>query len=323
MERSSRFVGVGYLVSELEGQQAGGTALAVPTESKPAPAWRRQLVADLGLLLVTAIWGTTFVVVKEVLQTLPPFTFIALRFTLGTATLAAVFGGRLRSLTWPEARAGILVGVFLFAGFAFQTLGLQVTPASTAGFITGLSVVLVPVAAYFWLRQRPSTGAVVGVCAAAAGLGLLSIRDDLSLAPGDVLVLLCAIAFALHIVAVGKFAPRMDALALTLVQLGFVGVVSWAVALTAERPAVVLTPPLVGTLLFVGVVATALVFCIQNVAQRFTSPTHTALIFTMEPVFAAFFAYVWLAEQLGGRAAVGAVLILAGMLAAELRRNQR
>ncbi len=115
-----------------------------------------------------------------------------------------------------------------------------------------------------------------------------------------------------------RFAPRMDALALTLLQLGFVGVASWGVALAVEHPAVQLTPRLAATLLFVGVVATALVFGIQNVAQRFTSPTHTALIFTMEPVFVALFAYLWLAEALGGRAAVGAALILGGMLAAEL-----
>lgn len=308
----------------LSERPAGGTAglpadglVTIPRRSRR----QRQIAADLSLLLVTAIWGTTFVVVKEALQALPPFTFIALRFTLGTLTLLVLFGSRLRSLRWWEVRAGILIGAFLFAGFAFQTLGLQVTPASTAGFITGLSVVLVPVVAYFWLRQRPSPGAAAGVAAAAVGLGLLSIRDDLSLAPGDGLVFLCAVAFALHIVAVGRFAPRVDPLALATIQLAFVTFTSWGVAVTVEQPAVAFSPELSAMLLFIGVVATALVFCIQNVAQRFTSPTHTALIFTMEPVFAAFFAHVWLAEQLTGRAAVGAVLILLGMLAAELRRR--
>lgn len=298
------------------GEPAGSAALA---GARGANA--RRLVADLGLLLVTLIWGTTFVVVKEALQSLPPFTFIAVRFTLGTLVLALLFGRRLRTLSARDLASGVLVGVFLLAGFVFQTLGLQVSSASTAGFITGLSVVLVPLVAFVWLRHRPSVGAILGVGAAAIGLGLLTLGDDLGLAPGDVLVFLCAIAFAFHIVAVGRFAPKMDALALTLVQLFFVGVVSWGAALTIERPAVVLTPPLVGTLLFVGVIATGLVFCIQNVAQRFTSPTHTALIFTMEPVFAAFFAHLWLAEQLGGRAAIGAALILAGMLAAELWRR--
>ena len=308
-----------------QGQTTGALAAASDggIRAPGTRAWRRQVGADLSLLLVTAIWGTTFVVVKEALQALPPFTFIALRFTLATVVLAALFGGRLRRLRWAELRAGVLVGVFLFAGFALQTLGLQVTRVSTAGFITGLSVVLVPVVAYFWLRHRPSVGTAVGVVGATIGLGLLCIRDDLSLAPGDLLVLLCAVAFALYIVAVGKFAPRMDALTLTMVQLGFAGLASWTVALAVERPAIALTPWLVGALLFTGVIATALVTCIQNVAQRFTSPTHTALIFTMEPVFAAFFAYIWLDEQLGGRAAIGAVLILAGMLAAELWPERR
>lgn len=299
----------------------------VGSAGEPAPVRRsllsRQVVADLSLLLVTAIWGTTFVIVKEAVAVVPPLTFIALRFTLATVAMAALFGRRLRGFGWREYAAGALIGVFLFAGFVLQTLGLQLTSASTAGFITGLSVVLVPFVGYFALGQRPGTGALVGVAAATVGLALLSLGDDLSLGPGDALVLGCAVAFALHIVAVGRFAPRIDALALTLVQLAVVCALSWPSALALERPTVPMTLEFWLVLVFVGVVATGLVFAIQNAAQRFTSPTHTALIFTMEPVFAALFARLWLAEELGPRAAVGAVLILGGMLAADLLPDRK
>jgi len=282
---------------------------------------RRQLWADLALLGVTVVWGSSFVIVKEALVLVPPFTFIALRFTVATAVLAALFGRRMRELSRHDIGNGLLVGLFLFAGFALQTLGLGLTKASTAGFITGLSVVLVPVVAFLWLRHQPGLGSGVGVLLATVGLGLLSLGDSLAMGAGDLLVLGCAIAFALHIVAVGRFAPRVDAYAFTIIQLALTGALAWIVALVAEPvDLAVLAPPVVAAVLFLGVGATAFAFLVQNVAQRFTSPTHTALVFTMEPVFAALFAYALLGEQLGPRALAGGALILAGMLVAELRK---
>jgi drug/metabolite transporter (DMT)-like permease len=283
-----------------------------------AVASGRPIVADLSLLLVTAIWGTTFVIVKEALAVFPPFTYIAIRFTLATLTLALIAGGRMRSMRPDVARGAVLIGAFMFAGFALQTFSLRVTSASTAAFLTGLNVVIVPFVAYLWLRQRPGTGALVGVVAATVGLGLISIKDDFSLAVGDLLAVGCALAFALQIVGVGKYIAKADALAFTLVQLVTVTAGAWIAVLAFESPTIVVEPSAIGSLLFISVVATALVFCIQNAAQRFTSPTHTALIFTMEPVFAAFFAWLWLGEHLSERGAVGGVLIIAGTLAAEL-----
>jgi drug/metabolite transporter (DMT)-like permease len=295
----------------------GVAAVSPAVSAKPGAG--RPIVADLSLLLVTAIWGTTFVIVKEALAVFPPYTYIAIRFTLATLTLALIAGGRLRTMRPDVVRGSVLIGAFMFAGFGLQTFSLQVIPASTSAFLTGLNVVIVPFVAYLWLRQRPGTGALVGVVAATAGLGLISIKDDFTLAVGDLLAVACALAFALQIVGVGKYAAKADALAFTLVQLITVTVGAWIAVLLFERPtAITVESSAVGSLLFISVVATALVFCIQNTAQRFTSPTHTALIFTMEPVFAAFFAWLWLGEQLTERGAVGGLLIIVGTLAAEL-----
>jgi drug/metabolite transporter (DMT)-like permease len=291
-----------------------------PTASAARTARSHQLQADLSLLLVAAIWGTTFVLVKDATQTLPPLTFIALRFTIGFASLALLFRGRLREAGRGVVGAGLLVAIFLYGGFVTQTFGLQTTSASVAAFITGLSTVVVPLAAFAILRHRPPSGALVGVALATGGMGLLTLKDDLSLSQGDVLVLFCALFFALHIVMVGKYAPRVDAVVLATVQLGAVAAASWPLALFLERPTFAAPPGVWASVVFIGVVATGLVFFIQNVAQRFTSPTHTAVIFTMEPVFAAFFAYLWVGESMAGRGLIGAGLILAGMLAAELRR---
>ncbi|MDA8216561.1 MAG: DMT family transporter [Dehalococcoidales bacterium] len=282
----------------------------------------RQLQADLSLLLVTAIWGTTFVLVKEATQTLPPLTLIALRFTTGFIALALVFHKRLRRATRQDVFAGLLIAFFLGSGFVAQTFGLQTTAASVAAFITGLNTVIVPVFAFLLLRHRPSRNVVLGVALATGGMALLTLQDDLSVSQGDLLVVMCAFFFALHIVAVGKNAPCRDTTVLAVIQVGGVAAAAWPLALLVEHPTFVAPPEVWGSILFLGVVATGLVFLIQNVAQRFTSPTHTALIFTMEPVFAAVFAYLWLGEIISGRSLLGAGLILVGMIVAELRRGQ-
>ncbi|MGQ9677133.1 MAG: DMT family transporter [Chloroflexota bacterium] len=281
----------------------------------------RRLKADLSLLLVTAIWGTTFVIVKNAVATIDPYTFIALRFNLAFVVLALVFWKRLLRLDWPTLRAGIVVGIFLLAGFGFQTFGLQLVSASKGGFITGLSVVMVPFLAWRIVNQTPSRNAVVGVVLATAGLLLLSLKEDWTVEYGDLLVLACALAFALHIVFIGKYAPHHDALNLATVQLGFVAATSGVMALVFDGiPAGLPSDGLLAAV-FTGVVATALAYALQNKAQVFTTPTHTALIFAMEPVFAALFAVVWAGESLTERAVLGGVLILGGMLVAEVPRK--
>ena len=291
-------------------------ALAPATVESP---WRsRRLGADLSLLLVTAIWGTTFVLVKQVTEVLPPLTFIALRFSIGFMALAALFFGRLRRAGRREWGAGLLIGLLLWGGFVSQTYGLQTTGASTGAFITGLSTVLVPFAALALLRHRPGPGPLLGVGLATTGLLLLTIKDDLTFGQGDLLVLVCAFCFALHITVVGKYAPRLDAVALAVIQVGVVALATWPLALAWEQPTFVASAGVWANVAFLGLAATGLVFFIQTMAQRLTSPTHTAVIFTMEPVFAALFAYLWLGEVIAGRGLLGAALILAGMFVSEL-----
>lgn len=286
-------------------------------------ARRQQIEADLSLLLVTAIWGTTFVIVKDAVRTIDPYTFIAMRFVLAFVVLGVVFWRRMLRLSRRTVLAGMLIGVFLFAGFALQTLGLQLIAASKAGFITGLSVVMVPFLSWAMVGQPPSRGAALGVALATAGLALLSLREDWSIEYGDLLVLGCAVAFALHIVLVGRYAPQNDAMSLATVQVGFVALASSVTALLVDGLPAAVSGDGLAAAVFTGVVATALVFAIQNKAQVFTTPTHTALIFVMEPVFAALFACVWGGESLTQRAIIGCLLILAGMVVAEVRLGRR
>jgi drug/metabolite transporter (DMT)-like permease len=279
---------------------------------------RRQLQADLSLLAVTVIWGSTFVITKNALAQVAPFTFLAVRFGLATLVVGAIFAVKLVAASRRELAAGGLVGAFLFAGYAFQTVGLQYTTAAKSGFITGLAVVIVPFAALLVLRQRPGRGAMAGVLLATSGLALLTLRGDLTIGYGDLITLGCAFAFALQIVFVGRFAPRSAAASLTAAQLVTVAVVSAACALAIEQPTLHLSAEVWAAAAFLALAGTAFALIVQSVAQRFTSATHTALIFAMEPVFALLFAVLLAGERLGERELLGCALMLTGMLVAEL-----
>jgi drug/metabolite transporter (DMT)-like permease len=281
---------------------------------------RRAYLADGALAVVTLIWGSTFVVVKDALLGIGPFTFLALRFGVAFVVLVVLFHRQARRLGPDGLRAGVLIGVLLALGYAFQTVGLRWTSASRAGFITGLSVVIVPLLAFLVLKQRRERLVLLGVGLATLGLWLLSADSASSLGVGDLLVFGCALAFAGHIVAIGAFAAKHEPLGLAVVQVGVVAVIASGAAVFFEAP--VRLPPnsAVTAALYTGVLATAAAYAIQNSAQRFASPTHTALIFTLEPAFAAAIAWVVAGETLGLAGLAGGVLILSGMVIAEVRR---
>ncbi len=284
---------------------------------------RKQILADALLLVVTLIWGSTFVMVKDAVAAYPVFPFLALRFWLAAGLLLILSLHRLRHLGWRGWGAGALIGLFLFAGYAFQTLGLARTSASKAGFITGLSVVLVPLFAALFLRERVRLGAVAGVALATVGLALLSLNDTLHLGAGDLLVLACAVGFALHIVAVGAFGPGADPLALTFVQVLTVAIAASIASLITGGWRAIPTQGAWLAAIFTGILATAVAFGVQNAVQRLTTSTHTALIFSAEPVFAAVFGVLLAGDVLTARIGAGGALILVGMVASELSWSQR
>jgi len=280
----------------------------------------RRYAWEAALIGVTLVWGSTFVVVKQGVDSVPVYSFNAIRFALAAVVLAACCAPGLRRLGRDGLRHGAVLGVFLFAGYAFQTVGLRHTDASRAGFITGMFVVFTPLLAALVLRRRPSASAWAGVALATLGLALLSLRGSLLPAFGDVLVLGCALAFAAHIVGLGAWSNRHAALPLTAVQLGVAAALHTAVALVAEVPRASYhwDGRVVVALGLTAVLASAAGFWVQTAAQRVIPPTRTAIILTMEPVFAGLFGYVLLGERLALRGWAGALLILAGMLTAEL-----
>ena len=278
---------------------------------------------ELAMVAVTAVWGSTFVLVRDAVAQIPPFAFIAYRFLAAALLLAAIrprltlggAGGGDRR--WGPLGPGAVIGLALFAGYGFQTVGLQYTTASNAGFITGLSVVLTPLLAGLLLRQPPGRWPVAGAVLAAVGLGLLSLQT-LEVRRGDALVLGCAVAFATHILLLGRFAPRLSAYRLAIVQMATAGLAGLAWAGVAGDLVVPGSADVWVALAITSVAASAAAFLIQTRAQREVSPPRTAIIFTMEPVFAGLFGFLLAGERLSARGWLGAGLILAGMLIAEL-----
>jgi len=225
--------------------------------------------------------------------------------------------------------AGCILGFWLFIGYGFQTLGLVYTTSSKAAFITGLSVVMVPLFTVLLLRKRLLINAYIGVFTATFGLYLLTMTDVAGLNFGDGLVFICAIGFALQILLTGKYTSKYPTLLLTVVQIGTVAFLSIISSFIFEdwkqafEPTILFTTEVAMALIITAIFATALAFLIQTKFQKYTTPTRVALIFAMEPVFAAITGYLWAGDRLSLSAMLGCLLIFAGMIFAEIPTNRR
>ncbi len=286
----------------------------------------RRVQADLALALCTLFWGATFVVVKGALAHASVFVFMALRFPLAALIMAVIHRRALRAMNRAELWAGVQIGGLMFGGYVFQTLGLLTTTPTKAAFITGAGVVLVPVfLALFW-RRHSNILLWAGAIAAFAGLYFLTVPPGglSGLVVGDVLCFVCAILFAFQVIAVGFYTHHHSVGGLSFVQVATTAVFSLLAfplfAVTHVQPAWVhWDRDLAGAVLITAVLATAVAFSIQMWGQRYTTATHAAILFSLEPVFASLTSYVVLRERWGARSISGALLILFGIVLAELK----
>jgi drug/metabolite transporter (DMT)-like permease len=270
----------------------------------------------LVLIAVTAVWGVTFVRVKDAVALYPLFAFLALRFAIASLTLAPPGARRLRSLGRGGWAAAVFAGALLGAGYALQTAGLERTSVSSTGFITGMYVVLTPLLALALFRARVGASAWIGVALATIGLALLAgIHGGSAL--GDLLVLAGSAVYSLQIVLMERYAPRYDAIAFTLVEMltSFAGLLAIALALGQLRVPHGWT--VWGALIVTGVFASALAFLAQTWAQQRATATQTALAFSLEPVWAAFFGFTLAGDRLGPLGWFGCAVIMAGIVVAE------
>lgn len=286
----------------------------------------KRIRADLGLLLCALIWGATFVVVKDALADVSVAVYIAVRFALSAAVMGIVFWRALRDLNRKEIWAGVQIGFFLLGGYAFQTTGLKFTTPSKAAFITGSSVVLVPVLLAVFGRRRINAWIWGGALAAFAGLYYLTVPPEglAALNIGDPIVFAAAIMFALHIIFISRHVGEHSSRALSFLQVATTAVLATAAfpllaIARVEQPRWVWSGNLVAAVLITALGSTVIGFSLQTWAQKYTSPSHTAIFISLEPVFAVLTSWLFAREQIGQRTIVGGALILAGILIAELK----
>jgi drug/metabolite transporter (DMT)-like permease len=302
-----------------------------------------KLRAYLLMLFVVAVWGSTFVLIKGALTDATPAAFNLVRMTLAFAVLAVAYHRSWRSIQRWQIASGALVGLCLATGYQFQTTGLARTTPSKSAFITGLVVVLVPLLSSIPRLRPPGTrpprwNAFLGAALAFAGILLLtapataqsphpttaigavaSLLPDLSsINVGDALTFGCAIGFAFHCIALSHISPRIGFRPLAILQVGFCAIFMAISLPFIEHPHIVWTPRLIIALAIAAVLATAAAFSIQSWAQSILPSTHTALLLTLEPVFAWITSFLIIGERLGIRPASGALLILAGIAITEL-----
>ncbi|ARJ21334.1 EamA family transporter [Bacillus mycoides] len=289
---------------------------------------KKDWIAPLALLFVSFIWGATFVVVQNAMSFVGPFTFNGIRFLFAGIILLFVqmiFSQKTSKQDIKQSSlAGLIVGFFLCVGYLLQTFGLLYTTSSKAGFLTGLSIVMVPILSFIFLKQRATIFIVLGIAVATAGLYLLTAGDSFQLNIGDILVLGCAVAFAAHILVNGFFSKKISPLLLSTSQVLAVGIFSSICAFLFEDWGKLFSVSLwtnqsfLFALFLTSLFATSIAFFIQTSAQKHTSPTRVAIIFAMEPVFAALTGVLVANEQLSISAIMGCLCIFLGMVFVEL-----
>jgi len=280
--------------------------------------WKNsQILALFALVAITAIWGSTFIVVQNAISQMPVMDFLGIRFTVAAIVMFLLRPNCLRGMTRQGLIRSIVIGLALCLGFITQTYGLQYTSAAVSGFITGMFVVFTPLISWLLLKRKVKPGIWLAVALATVGLGMLSLKGW-SIGAGELLTLLCAVFFALHIVGLGEWAAKHDAYGMAFIQISVVAVIS----MIAATPDGITLPPntnVWGAVLLTAILASAVGFLVQTWAQTIISPTRVAVTLTMEPVFAGLFAVLIGGDHLTIRIIIGAACVLAAMFITNLK----
>ncbi|NOU61896.1 DMT family transporter [Marinifilum caeruleilacunae] len=271
------------------------------------------------LLLGTIFWGMTFVFIKDAVSLISVAGFLGYRFLLAGFVLALIFMKKIRKIDFQVIKYGLLLSLPLLASFLAQTIGLQYTTASKGGFITGLSVVFVPLILSVMQKKLPTANIILAVIMATMGLALLTLSSGLQLNIGDSWVFVSAILFAIYIIMVGNISPNCDGVLLSIIQFLVVGVLCTTYAGMRGELFVPTQFKLWQAILFTALFATAFMYTVQNSYQKFISEITTSIIFSFEPLFAAITAYFYLNEELSTKTIIGGLLIFTGILFAEIK----
>lgn len=277
--------------------------------------------ADLLLFTVAIAWGVTFLMVQDAIKNVPVYAFLFYRFLIAAIIMFIICFNRLKNLNKTVVFYGVVLGSALFAGFSTQTFGLAYTKSSIVAFITGLNVIFVPFISFLLFKDFVRKNVFAGSFVAVIGLYLLTMSGSLILGYGEALTIICALMFALHILFTDKFSKKSDVFLLVFIQFLTVCILSMIFSLSLEDVTfnVQMDYTFLKAVIVTSIFATVYAFFVQTYMQQYTTPTKTAIIFTMEPVSAAFYSYIAIGEILTHVQLIGAFLIICATLMAEIR----
>ncbi|WDV45666.1 DMT family transporter [Clostridiaceae bacterium M8S5] len=282
----------------------------------------KGIYADIALLFVAMCWGAGFVVLKDALDTISPLNIMAIRFTLAFIIMAIIFKSKFREIKMSDLKAGIVIGVFLFLGFAVQTIGLKYTDPGKQAFLTGTNVVMVPFLVWIVYKKMPDKYSLIGAFLTLVGIVMLTLKSDLGTLDinfGDKLTLLCAVMYACHIVSVGFFTKKHDPILLATLQIGVASLLFIISTLIFEEVSFNFGFNVTWRIGYLVIFPTVAAFIIQNVAQKNTTATRTGIILSLEAVFGALFAVVINKEEFTSKMIIGCVLIFCAVIITETK----
>lgn len=280
---------------------------------------KKTAMADVALLLVAVIWGGSFIVIKSALEFIDPIYMTFLRFTLSSILMGLIFFKNMRKMNASDLRAGTIIGIFMFFAFITQTVGLKYTTPGKQAFITASNVVMVPFIYWALTKNKPDLFEVIAAILCFIGIGILSLEGNLKMGLGDGLTLICAVFFALHIISIGKYSKEHDPIVLSVVQFGVVGILSLITCFIFKVEFKPITVDMAKAIGYMSVVSTIIAFGIQNVAQKYTTSTHAAIILSLESVFGAFFSILVGQDVFNIKFVIGCIAIFIAIITAETK----
>lgn len=284
----------------------------------------KKYLGIFGLLFVALVWGGGFVASDLALESFTPFQIMVMRFFMATIFMLILSFRHIKSITKSEIKAGFVLGIFLFLGFAFQTIGLRFTTPSKNAFLTATNVVFVPLIAFVIYKKKVSRQALIGVAMAIVGAGVLSLQNDFSLGLGDGLTLLCAVSFAFQIFFTGEYVGKNRVTVLNLIQmLTAFGFSLIGMFISGDVVPVTYSNESIYSVLYLGLASTTLAFFVQTVSQKYVDETKSAIIMSMEAVFGTLLSILIIKEALSLRMAIGCVLIFSAVLVSEIRLKSK
>jgi drug/metabolite transporter (DMT)-like permease len=278
----------------------------------------KSLLADLSLLLVAIIWGGGFIAVKDSVNLVPPFYQMTIRFFLSTLIMAIIFNKSLRKATKADFKMGTIIGIFLFLGFALQTVGIVYTTASKSAFLTATYVVIVPFLNWAIFKLKLDKFSVIGAILCLIGISFLTLQGGLNLNGGDILTILGSIGFAGQIITIGLYTKKTDPIILTIIQFGVAAILSFIMAIFFE-PVPQFETKLILPIAYMVIFSTTLCFIIQNVAQKYTTSTHAAIILSLECLFGSLFSVLIFGDKFTFFMIVGCIFIFIAIITTETK----